>query len=48
MQHALEGGYNANFAKFLLQNMSDYRDKVEVEQKGELKIVLPNDKLANI
>ena len=34
MQHTLEGTYNANFAKFLAINISEYREKIEttVEQ----------------
>lgn len=38
IQHALEGTYNAGFAKFLAQNISDYRDKIEQTVDGEIKI----------
>jgi len=40
MQHALEGTYNAGFAKFLAVNISDYKDKVEskVESKGSISL----------
>lgn len=41
MQHALEGTYNAGFAKFLAQNISEYRDKIETASTNkniEIKI----------
>lgn len=34
----LAGGYNANLVRFLLSNNTEYKDKVEVENKGSLRI----------
>lgn len=40
MQLGLSGEYNSPFAKFIMTNISEYRDKVEqqVEQKTEIKL----------
>ena len=47
MQHALEGGYNGGFAKFLAQNISDYRDKIETTGTNETAITITIDKNDN-
>jgi hypothetical protein len=42
--HALEGTYNANFAKFLAQNISEYRDKIEtVNENKNIEIKIDSD-----
>ena len=40
MVHSLEGNYNAGFSKFLLTNISEYKDKVhqEIESTQTIKI----------
>lgn len=43
VNNSLKGSYNANFAQFLLKNNFAYKDKHEVEQKTEIKIVLDNE-----
>lgn len=34
----LSGGYNASLVKFLLSNNTEYKDKVEVDNRGEMKV----------
>lgn len=46
--HGLNGNYNSGFAKFLLINMSDYRDKVEQQVDGEIKVVLPDERATKL
>lgn len=48
MQLGLSGEYNSPFAKFIMTNISEYRDKVDVEQNQKLEVVLPNDKLSKL
>lgn len=43
IQHTLEGSYNANFAKFLAVNISDYTDKKEVKNEGKIEINIDKD-----
>lgn len=38
LQHGLSGAYNSNFAKFVAINITDFKDKVEVENTGESQI----------
>lgn len=48
MAHGLNGNYNSGFAKFLLINMSDYREKVDKEVSGEIKVVLPDERATKL
>jgi hypothetical protein len=44
IQHALEGTYNAGFAKFLAQNISEYREKLETSNTNkEIQITIDSD-----
>jgi len=48
IQHTLEGSYNAGFAKFLAMNISEYRDKVEIETSSEIRVILPDDRATKL
>lgn len=44
IQHGLRGAFNPAFAMFVAKNVTDMKDKVEVDQSSEVKIVItPED-----
>lgn len=40
IQHGLSGQYNSSFARFLAPNVSDLKDKTEVENKQDISITI--------
>jgi hypothetical protein len=43
MQKALDGGFHAGFAKFMMMNLTKYREKVEQKQDTEIKVTIQDD-----
>lgn len=44
--HGLTGGYNAGFSKFLASNLTDYKERVQVESSGiEVKLNYKKEEL---
>ena len=43
IQHGLRGVFNPGFAIFVAKNVTDMRDKVEVNQTSEIKIEISKD-----
>jgi len=48
IQFSLDGTYNAGFAKFLAMNISDYREKIENDTTGEIKVVVPDERATKL
>ena len=44
--HGLTRNYDSGFAKFLASNLTKYKEKVEVQQSGEIKINIDKDDAA--
>lgn len=49
VNHALNGTFHAGFAKFLMINLTEYKDKVEtVNENKEIKVVLPDERATKL